>query len=126
MKINGKSNLNKLNIMKTFLTYIILLIIVFISHTRFFTATASITLGSEANATANYAVAIGYQAHASAQDSFAFGRGVTNTVTNSSLFGGGVKVMGNISQEDDYYHCFGDACDAYMYFNGSSLVIKVT
>ena len=37
-----------------------------------------------------------------------------------------LEVAGNITQDDNYYHCFGDDCDAYMYFNGTSLVIKVS
>jgi hypothetical protein len=47
--------------------------------------------------------------------------GIGVATPNSTL-----QVMGNISQNDNYYHCFGDACDAYMYYNGTSLIIKVT
>jgi len=42
------------------------------------------------------------------------------------VFQGDVNVTtGNISQNDDYYHCFGDDCDSYIYFNGTDMVIKV-
>ncbi len=31
----------------------------------------------------------------------------------------------NLSQNDNYYHCFGNDCDAHIRFNGTSLIIKV-
>lgn len=36
-----------------------------------------------------------------------------------------LEVLGNIQQDDNYQHCFGDACDAKIYFNGTSLIIQV-
>jgi len=54
------------------------------------------------------------------------------TITNSGSVGIGdntpdakLDVVGNITQDDNYYHCFGDACDAHIRFNGTSLIIKV-
>ncbi|MBW2990904.1 hypothetical protein KY348_04315 [Candidatus Woesearchaeota archaeon] len=47
--------------------------------------------------------------------------GIGTTSPNSSL-----HVEGNISQNDNLYHCFGDDCDGYIYWNGSSLIIKVS
>ena len=36
-----------------------------------------------------------------------------------------LEVVGNITQDDNYYKCYGTDCDAHIHYNGSSLIIKV-
>jgi len=43
----------------------------------------------------------------------------TNTFAENQVF------SKNISQGNNDYHCFGDNCDAYIYYNGSSLIMGV-
>jgi hypothetical protein len=45
---------------------------------------------------------------------------------NGDNLTGNYNFTGNISQSTNVYHCFGPACEAHIYYNGTSLVIKVT
>lgn len=37
----------------------------------------------------------------------------------------GGRVIGNITQPTEYYHCFDESCNSSIHYNGTSLIIKV-